>query len=63
MSKTEIELRLAAVWLMQAQAKEDLKSNNCPTLEMLKAKIRMLDAVTASQAAEKREQEEEGFSA
>ena len=63
MSKTEIELRMAAASLMGVQADSDQKSGKMPTVEVMKASIRLLDAIIASQAAEKSEQDQGGFSA
>lgn len=56
MSKTEIELRLAATWLLQRQMEAKFKTEK-------KAAKRLIEAIEASQAAEKREQEERGFAA
>ena len=56
MSKTEIELRLAATWLLQRQMEAKFKTEK-------KAAKRLIEAIEASQAAEKREQEEGGFAA
>jgi len=54
MSKTEIELRQAALQLMKVACKE----TENPTVERLRAYVRMMDAIIESQAAEKKEQDE-----
>jgi hypothetical protein len=55
-SKTEIELRQAAIWLLQRQAEAGFTTER-------EAAIRLLKAIEASQSAEQRDQEEEGFAA
>lgn len=52
MSKTEIELRQAAIWLLQRQMDAGFKTEK-------EAAIRLFDAINASQDAEQREQDEE----
>lgn len=49
MSKTEIELRQAAIWLLRRQAESEF------TVEVESA-LRLLKAIRESQAAEEREQ-------
>lgn len=56
MSKTEIELRQAALWLLQRQAEAGLTTE-------AKAAVRLLEAIKDSQAVEEREQEQGGFAA
>ena len=56
MSKTEIELRQAAIWMLQRQLAAKFKTEK-------KAAKRLLQAIEASQSAEEREQEEGGFAA
>jgi len=63
MSKTEIELRLAAASLLAIQTESDMKAGKMPTNEVMKASIRLLDAIIASQAADNQEQAKEGFAA
>ena len=55
MSKTEIELRQAAVDLLKIVTRD----NENPTTAMLGAYVKTLDAIMASQSAEQREQDEE----
>jgi len=52
MSKTEIELRQAALWLLQRQAEAGFTTE-------AKAAIRLLEAIKESQEAEEREQNAE----
>lgn len=52
MSKTEIELRQAAIWLLQRQLDADFKTEK-------KAALRLFEAIKESQAVEEREQNAE----
>jgi hypothetical protein len=63
MSKTEIELRQAATWLMRIHAEEDMSGVMYSKKALLNAKLRLLHAIEASQDAEQREQDHGGFAA
>jgi hypothetical protein len=63
MSKTEIELRQAAMRLLGIYIEKDMNGVECHPQVLLDAKIRLVHAVQASQDAEQREQDNGGFAA